>query len=385
MLVRQRPGTAKGVTFLTLEDETGPANLVVWKDVFEANRRTVMSAAFLVAHGRLQKAGEVIHLVCERFEDLTPMLSKLRQDEADTLVRTALDAGINFIDTANVYSQGRSETILGQSLKSLGVAREEVVVAPKVLGRMHAGPNGAGASRGHILDQVHASLKRLQTDHIDLYQIHGVDPATPIEETLAALDTLVRQGAVRYVGVSNWAAWQIAKAVGIAERRGFAPVTSLQAYYTLAGRDLEREIVPMLKSEGVGLMVWSPLAGGFLSGKYTREGDAAEGRRANFDFPPVDKARGFDIVDVLREMAEATGATVPQLALAWLLHQEAVSSVIVGARKLDQLQDNLGAVDVEFTADELARLDEVSTLPPEYPGWMIERQGGYRGGPDPRR
>lgn len=318
-------------------------------------------------------------------EGMWGRIGKLQQEDADALVKASLDAGINFIDTANVYSEGRSEAILGQSLKNLGVAREEVVVASKVLGRMHPGPNGAGASRGHILDQVHASLKRLQTDHIDLYQIHGVDPATPIEETLAALDTLVRQGAVRYIGVSNWAAWQIAKAQGIAERRGFAPLASLQAYYTLAGRDLEREVIPMLESEGVGLMVWSPLAGGFLSGKYSRDGAGEDGRRANFDFPPVDKERGFDIVDVLREMAAAKGASVAQLALAWLLHQPAVSSVIVGAKRLDQLTDNLGAVDVAFTADELARLDAVSALAPEYPGWMIERQSGYRGGPDPRR
>jgi aryl-alcohol dehydrogenase-like predicted oxidoreductase len=317
-------------------------------------------------------------------EGMWGRIGQLQQDEADALVKAALDAGINFFDTANVYAEGRSEQILGQALKNLGVARDEVVVATKVLGRMHDGPNGAGASRGHILAQVEKSLSRLGTDHIDLYQIHGFDAATPIEETLYALDSLVRKGVVRYIGLSNWAAWQVMKAVGIAAAKDYASIASLQAYYTIAGRDLEREVIPAIESEGVGLMVWSPLAGGFLSGKYTREGEG-EGRRAGFDFPPVDKERGYDVVDVLRELAEAKGRSVAQLALGWLLHQRAVSSVIVGAKRPEQLADNLGAVDVEFTADELAKLDAVSKLPAEYPGWMLERQGGYRGGPSARR
>jgi aryl-alcohol dehydrogenase-like predicted oxidoreductase len=310
-------------------------------------------------------------------EGMWGRIGQLEQDEADTLVKAALDAGINFIDTANIYADGRSEAILGQSLKNLCIRRAEIVVATKVLGRMHEGPNGAGASRGHILDQVEASLERLQTDHIDLYQIHGFDVTTPIEETLSALDSLVRRGVVRYLGLSNWAAWQVMKAVGIAAARDYAPIASLQAYYTLAGRDLERDVIPMLQSEGVGLMVWSPLAGGFLSGKYTREGEG-EGRRAGFDFPPVNKARGYDVIDVLRTLSAAKGRSVPQLALAWLLHQSAVSSVILGAKRPDQLADNLGAVEVEFTPEELAQLDAVSKLPEEYPGWMIQRQGGYR-------
>lgn len=317
-------------------------------------------------------------------EGLWGRIGQLGQDEADGLLRAAVDAGINFVDTANVYAEGRSETILGQSLRNLGIARGEIVVATKAHGRMHPGPNGSGASRGHLLDQVEASLARLQTDHIDLYQIHGFDRVTPIEETLEALDTLVRRGAVRYVGLSNWAAWQVAKAVGVAAMRGLAPIASLQAYYTIAGRDLEREVVPMLQSEGVGLMVWSPLAGGFLSGKFTREG-AGEGRRTGFDFPPVDKERGFAILDVLHALAAAKGRSVAQLAIAWLLHQPAVSSVILGAKRPDQLADNLGAVDVEFTPDELARLDAASSLAPEYPGWMIERQASYREAPIPRR
>ncbi len=341
-------------------------------------------------YNRLGRSGLIVSELCLGTmtfggdEGIWGRIGQLQQEEADGLVKAALDAGINFFDTANIYAEGRSERILGQALRNLGVARDEVVVATKVVGRMHDGPNGAGASRGHILTQVEQSLERLGTGHIDLYQIHGFDAATPIEETLLALDSLVRRGTVRYIGLSNWAAWQVMKAVGIAAARDYAPIASLQAYYTIAGRDLEREVIPMLESEGVGLMVWSPLAGGFLSGKYTREGDG-DGRRAGFDFLPVDKARGYDVVDVLRELAEAKGRSVAQLALAWLLHQRAVSSVIIGAKRPEQLADNLAAVDVEFTPEERARLDAVSKLPAEYPGWMLERQGGYRGGPSPRR
>jgi aryl-alcohol dehydrogenase-like predicted oxidoreductase len=313
-------------------------------------------------------------------EGLWGQIGRLRQDEANALVKAAFDAGVTFIDTANVYSEGRSEAITGQAIRDLGIPRDELVIATKVFGRVGPGPNATGASRGHILDQVRKSLERLQVDHIDLYQIHGFDPVTPMEETLESLDTLVRQGVVRYVGVSNWAAWQVAKAQGIAARRDLAPIRSLQAYYTIAGRDLEREIVPMLTSERVGLMVWSPLAGGFLSGKYDRNGTTAEGRRANFDFPPVDKDRAFTIIETMRSIAEAKGCSVAQVAIAWLLHRPVVTSVIVGARRVDQLADNLGAVDVRLTSDEIAILDEVSALAPEYPGWMLERQSAYRRG-----
>jgi len=214
---------------------------------------------------------------------------------------------------------------------------------------------------------------------VDLYQIHGWDAATPIEQTLRALDDIVRSGRARYVGVSNWAAWQIMKALGISRYQALEPFASLQAYYSLAGRDLEREIVPLLRSEGVGLMVWSPLAGGFLSGKYGRDREA-EGRRATFDFPPVDKDRAYDVIDAMREVAAARGCTVAQVALAWLLKQPAVSTVIVGAKRPDQLADNLGAVEVELAGEDLERLDKASRLAPEYPGWMIERQSTYRDG-----
>ena len=307
-------------------------------------------------------------------------VGQLRQTEAEKLVGSALDAGINFIDTADVYSEGRSEEITGQALKNLKVPRENVVVATKVFGETGtAGVNSRGSSRYHIIGSVKESLRRLQLDHIDLYQLHGFDPATPIEETLYALDNLVQQGHVRYIGVSNWAAWQLVKALGISERLGLARFASLQAYYTLAGRDLERELVPMMQSEGLGLMVWSPLAGGLLSGKYDRDGHSASGGRLQeFDFPPVNKARAFDCIDVMREIADAKGVSVAQIALAWLLHQPAVSSVIIGAKRAEQLAENLAATSIALNDDELARLDAVSALPREYPGWMLERQGEYR-------
>jgi len=312
-------------------------------------------------------------------EGIWGKIGDLDQGAAERLVGQSLDAGINFIDTADVYSGGVSEQITGQALKNLKIARESVVVATKVFGETGPGANARGNSRGHIMDGVKASLKRLQLEHIDLYQIHGFDPATPIEETVRALDQLVRHGHVRYVGVSNWAAWQIVKALGVSERLGLARFESLQAYYTVAGRDLEREIVPMLQSEGVGLMVWSPLAGGLLSGKYKTGGGAEAGsRRQSFDFPPVDRERADVVIDAMRPLAEARGVSVAQIALAWLLHQPQVTSVIVGAKRPDQLADNIAATKVTLDADELKTLGEASALPSEYPGWMFERQGDGR-------
>jgi aryl-alcohol dehydrogenase-like predicted oxidoreductase len=312
-------------------------------------------------------------------EGIWSQIGAVQQSEADRLVGQALDAGVNFIDTADVYSAGLSEQITGQALKNLKVPRDQVIVATKVFGETGSGPNARGASRHHILEGIKASLKRLQLDHVDLYQIHGFDPATPIEETVRALDQLVQQGHVRHVGVSNWAAWQIVKALGIAERLGLTRFESLQAYYTVAGRDLERELIPMLRSEGLGLMVWSPLAGGLLSGKVSRDKQSEAGsRRATFDFPPVNRERAFDCIDVMRPIAQAHGVSVAQIALAWLLHQPQVTSVIVGAKRPDQLADNLGATQVSLTATELEQIDQASRLPPEYPGWMFERQGEYR-------
>lgn len=306
----------------------------------------------------------------------------LSQADADPLVKAALDAGVNFIDTADVYSNGLSEEVTGQAIKNIGVSRHEVVLATKAYGPMGEGPNQRGLSRAHLIEACKASLKRLGTDHIDLYQVHGFDAATPIEETLRALDILVAHGHVRYVGLSNWAAWQVEKALGLSERLNLVRFQSIQSYYSLTGRELEREIVPMLRAEKLGLMVWSPLAGGFLSGKYSGTdasgGVNEKGRRDTRAFPPVDEARGSAIVEALRPIAAAHGASVARVALAWLLHQPGVTSVIMGAKRLDQLADNLGAAELFLSADELATLGEASAPTAEYPGWMFEVQGQYR-------
>lgn len=299
--------------------------------------------------------------------------------EAQRIVDAAFDAGVNFIDTADVYSFGRSEKMVGQALVDLGVTRKDVVIATKFYGETGSGPNDRGASRGHIMDSVEASLERLQTDHIDLYQIHGNDAVTPIEETLRALDDLVSRGLVRYIGLSNWQAWRIAKALGVSERLGFARYETVQAYYSIAGRDLEREIVPLLAEEKLGLMVWSPLAGGLLSGKYGPGApEDAQGRRVAFDFPPVDKDRAWACVAAMREIGAKQGASVAEVALAYVLAKPFVTSVIIGARRIDQLEQNLAAVKLTLSAEDLATLDAVSALAAEYPGWMLERQGALR-------
>jgi aryl-alcohol dehydrogenase-like predicted oxidoreductase len=313
-------------------------------------------------------------------------IGTLDQSVADGIVGRALDAGVNFIDTADIYSEGLSEEITGRAIVNSGRKRTDVVLATKGFGVVGTGPNDRGASRGHILDAAKASLKRLGTDYIDLYQIHGFDAITPIEETVRALEDLVRQGHVRYVGVSNWPAWAIMKALGIADRQGWMRLSTLQAYYTVAGRDLERDIAPLLEAERLGLMVWSPLAGGLLSGKYNRDGNGPAGsRRVTFDFPPVDRDRAFACIDVMRPMAEARGVSVARIAIAWLLHRSVVMSVIVGARSLEQLDDNLAATDIKLADEELAQLDLVSALPREYPGWMIERQTSDQQRPQPGR
>lgn len=301
----------------------------------------------------------------------------VQQAEADTLLARAIEAGVNLIDTADTYSDGNSERVTGQALRNLGVRREEIVVAIKVFGDTGTGPNARGSSRGHILDAASASLERLGLNHIDLYQLHGFDPATPIEETLTALNDLVRQGLVRYIGVSNWAAWQISKALGLSNQHGLARFASLQAYYTLAGRDLEREVVPMAQSEGLGLLVWSPLAGGLLSGKFSRDTRAEGTRRSQVTFPPVELERAYDVIGVLQRLAGEKGS-VAQLALAWLLHQPHVTSVLLGTRRLEQLEDNLGAVDVSLSEGDLKALGDVSGLPAEYPGWMLDFWGQPR-------
>jgi aryl-alcohol dehydrogenase-like predicted oxidoreductase len=303
-------------------------------------------------------------------------VGQTQQEEANELVSKAMDGGINFFDTANVYSTGISEEILG---KALGSKRKDVILATKVRGRMGEGANDIGLSRVHIRQQVEESLKRLGTDYIDLYQIHGVDIYTSFEDTLITLDDLVSEGKVRYIGASNLQAWQLMKTIGISEKNGWEKFKSLQAYYNIAARDLEREVVPVLKDQNIGLMVWSPLAGGFISGKYKRnQTPEEESRRKDFDFPPIDKEKAYDIVEVMEEIGGNHKASTAQVALAWLLHQDVVTTVIIGAKKMSQLDDNLKAVEISFSDDELNKLDEISKLNPEYPGWMVEFMQGDR-------
>jgi aryl-alcohol dehydrogenase-like predicted oxidoreductase len=256
---------------------------------------------------------------------------------------------------------------------ALAGRRQKVILATKVRLGTGRGPNDAGLSRAHILDAVEASLRRLQTDTIDLYQLHIVDALTPLEETLRAMEDLVRSGKVRYIGCCNYPAWQIMKALAIADAHGWSRYVSVQAHYSLAERGLEREIVPLLRDQGLGLLVWSPLSGGLLSGKFAREGNGPQGaRRSNFDFPPVDEERAFRVIDLMRSMAASRQVSVAQIALAWLLHQDVVTSVILGARRLDQLEDNLQSPNVRLSQEELAQLDAASALPAEYPGWMLD-------------
>jgi aryl-alcohol dehydrogenase-like predicted oxidoreductase len=312
-------------------------------------------------------------------EGMWKTISGVDQKLAGEILKRSLDAGVNFVDTADVYTNGESEKTLASAISNLRIPRKDLVIATKVFGRTGKGRNDVGASRGHIMDGVEQSLKRLQTDYIDLYQIHGADTVTPVEETLRALDTLVSQGKVRYIGCSNWYAWQLMKALGISAAKDLAKLDTLQAYYSIAGRDLEREIVPLLKDQGTGLLVWSPLAGGLLSGKYSRENQKPEdSRRSSFDFPIVDKERTWRILDVLRPIAKGHNTSVAAIALAWVLAKPFVTSVIIGAKRIDQLQENLAAVDVQLAEEEIKQLDEVSALPPEYPGWMIPFQNVNR-------
>ena len=308
------------------------------------------------------------------------VMGGLGQEAVNTLVKQAFDAGVNFIDTANVYSLGVSETLTGAAIKSLGLPRDELVIATKAFGPMSETQiNGRGQSRYHLMNALDASLKRLQLDHIDLYQLHGYDPLTPLDEVLSTLNDMVRSGKVRHLGLCNMAAWQIMMGLGISENKNFARVESVQAYYTVAGRDLEREVLPLIEDQQLGLMVWSPLAGGLLSGKFSADGKGPEGaRRASFDFPVVDKARAFKVVDAMRPIAERHQASVAQVALAWLLSRKQVSSVIIGAKTPEQLTDNLGACALTLSTEDLQALEDVSRLPPEYPGWMLAMQGQYR-------
>ena len=325
------------------------------------------------------------------------VIGALDQKAVDGLIKSAFAKGVNFLDTADIYSNGASEVAVGQALKNTGIPRDELVIATKVYGRNQHGeygkpetatpeqyrrfmnPNLWGLSRKHIFDAIDASLKRLALDHVDLYQIHAADPLTPLEETLDALDAVVRSGRARYIGFCNLPAWQAAKANGISAANKLARFESAQMYYSIAGRDIERDVVPYCADQQLSILPWSPLAGGFLSGKFTREGAADKGaRRAVFDFPPVDKERAYDIIDAMKAIGEARGVSVAQIALAWVLAQRQVSSVIIGAKTEAQLLDNIAATEVKLSAEELATLDKVSALKPEYPGWMLTRQGADR-------
>jgi aryl-alcohol dehydrogenase-like predicted oxidoreductase len=302
------------------------------------------------------------------------------QEEADALVRVALDAGVNFFDSADAYSEGESEQILGKALKNAGAPRESVVIATKVRSPMSEAArqgrdvNNVGLSRKHVIEGCDASLRRLGIDYIDLYQIHGLDATTPIEETLGAMDDLVRQGKVLYTGCSNIASRHVMRSLWISDRRGLARFTSLQAYYSLVARDLELELLPLCREEGLGVMVWSPLSGGYLSGKY-RSGQPEAGRRNTFDFPPI-SPEAPKALSALEEIASARGTDMARTALAWLLKREGISSVLVGARNVEQLQDNLAAADLELSAEEIETLSAATEPLPIYPNWMIERQAG---------
>jgi aryl-alcohol dehydrogenase-like predicted oxidoreductase len=306
-------------------------------------------------------------------------IGHLQQDEVNGLVKTAIDKGINFIDTANVYGEGSSEILTGNALKSLGINRQQILLATKVRGRVGPGANQVGLSRLHILDSVDDSLVRLGMSHIDLLYIHGVDPVTPVEETMRGLEDVVRSGKVRYIGISNHPAWKVMKANATAEKMGWTKFVALQNYYTIAGRDIEREIVPLALSEGLALMPWSPLAGGFLSGKYTRDKQkAGDSRRDEFDFPPLNKMKAYDIIDVMAEIAARYDASVARVALAWMLRKPAVTSIIIGAKRTEQLLDNIAATELQLSEEDMNKLDEIGELSLEYPGWMVERQASGR-------
>jgi len=303
----------------------------------------------------------------------------LLQTDVNTLVKESFNAGINFYDTANVYSLGQSEQLLGDAIRQVGLPRDEIIVATKSTGIVDQSPNGRGQSRFHIFNAVDASLKRLQLDHIDLYQIHGFDPLTPFEESLSALNDLVRAGKIRTLGLCNLAAWQIMKALSISRHNQWAEFSSVQAYYSIAGRDLEREVMPLVEDQKLGLMIWSPLAGGYLSGKFRRNSlTPDESRRSTFDFPPIDKEKAFACIDAMEPIAKNHGVSIAQVALAWILSKQSVSTIIIGARKLEQLKDNIASTKLILNEAELQSLDAVSALAPEYPGWMLAFQGQYR-------
>jgi aryl-alcohol dehydrogenase-like predicted oxidoreductase len=306
-------------------------------------------------------------------------IGKVQQKEVNDLMKTVVDEGINFIDTANVYSFGESEKLLGQSIVDLGINRNELVIATKVRGRMGESKNYVGLSRYHIFQSVDESLQRLQLDHIDILYVHGVDPKTPVEETVRALNDIVLTGKVRYIAVCNWPAWMVMKAIGISEKHGWNKFAGLQYYYSLASRDIEREVLPLAADQNLAVMPWSPLAGGFLSGKYTRSNEkAGDSRRDTFDFPPINKEKAYDIIDVIAKVGQQYNVSAAQIALAWVRFQKGVTSTIIGAKNPNQLLDNIRSTELVLSEEDLKKIDEVSALTKEYPGWMVERQSADR-------
>jgi aryl-alcohol dehydrogenase-like predicted oxidoreductase len=306
-------------------------------------------------------------------------IGKIQQQGVNDLLKVVVDSGINFIDTANIYSYGESERLLGQGIIDLGLNRNDLVIATKVRGRMSESQNNVGLSRYHIFQSVDESLKRLQLDHIDILYVHGVDPKTPVEEIMRTLNDIVLTGKVRYVAVCNWPAWMVMKGLGIAEKNGWNKFVGMQYFYALAGRDIEREILPLAADQNLAVMPWSPLAGGFLSGKFTRNSEkAGDSRRDSFDFPPINKERTYDIIDVIADIAKQHQVSVAEVALAWVRQQKGVTSTIIGAKNIEQLNANIKSTTVELSAEDLKKIDEVSALPKEYPGWMLERQSGDR-------
>jgi aryl-alcohol dehydrogenase-like predicted oxidoreductase len=306
-------------------------------------------------------------------------IGKIQQQEVNDLMKVVVESGINFIDTANVYSYGESEKLLGQSIKHLGLNRNELIIATKVRGRMGEGVNNVGLSRYHIFHSVDESLQRLQLDHIDVLYVHGFDPRTPVEEIMRSLNDIVLTGKVRYIAVCNWPAWLVMKALGIAEKHGWNKFVGMQYFYSLAGRDIEREIIPLAIDQNIAVMPWSPLAGGFLSGKYTRSIEKAGGsRRDNFDFPFIDKDKAYDIIDVMAGIGKEQNVSVAEIALAWVRLQKGITSTIIGAKNVDQLNDNIKSTQLQLSADHVEKIDKVSKLSGEYPGWMVERQSADR-------
>lgn len=305
-------------------------------------------------------------------------IGKLQQTEVNEIMKSVIESGINFIDTANVYSFGQSELLLGQSLKDLAVARDQVIIATKVMGIMDETPNGQGLSRYHIFNSVDASLKRLQLDYIDILYVHGVDLKTDLEDIVRSLNDIVETGKVRYIAICNWPAWMVAKAQAIAHYNGWHKFIGLQYHYAAVTRDIEHEILPLAQDHNLAIFPWSPLAGGFLSGKFTRNESSEESRRANFDFPPVNKEKAYDLVDVMKEIGQQYNATVAQVGLAWVRQQPGVTSTIIGAKSIQQAKDNIQSVNVLLSSEDLKKIDAISPLPAQYPGWMVEFQSGSR-------